>query len=442
MQEPELQVELDPRAQEIILAASQHDIPLLRRLLREYTFKEVEPADVQDPDTGYTPLHAAIAACERDDATSDRADNGCEAVNGELTNGVGADEDHPEEGEEIQAARETVKFLLHQGAIWNQLDVNDETPGCIARRIGLREVYELMVDAGVRAEMLLNRLDQYEKLSDDSDEAEVDNPDELSTQADPAAPTVEQPEAQGASADTAATLTTDSADAAVTSNRYLQSNLTLSDSRILDADQNGVMMAWEHDIMHLSATKLISSSDHSSSLTSSGSRILNIGHGMGIIDSKFQTFHPSLHHIVEAHPAVLADMRSKGWHEKPGVTVHEGRWQDVLPRLVEQGLIFDAIYYDTFAESYADFRDFFSEQVIGLLEPNGGRWSFFHGMGADRQISYDVYQRVTEMDLFEAGFDVEWEEVDVPKLEGEWQGVRRPYWVVDKYRLPVCRFMD
>jgi hypothetical protein len=34
----------------------------------------------------------------------------------------------------------------------------------------------------------------------------------------------------------------------------------------------------------------------------------------------------------------------------------------------------------------------FSEQVIGLLEQEG-RWGFFNGMGADRQISYDVYQK-------------------------------------------------
>jgi protein arginine N-methyltransferase 2 len=46
------------------------------------------------------------------------------------------------------------------------------------------------------------------------------------------------------------------------------------------------------------------------------------------------------------------------------------------------------------------------------------------------------------MDLFEAGFDVEWEDIPVPKLEGEWEGVRRAYWVVDNYRLPLCRFMD
>jgi len=72
----------------------------------------------------------------------------------------------------------------------------------------------------------------------------------------------------------------------------------------------------------------------------------------------------------------------------------------------------------------------------------GGRWGFFNGMGADRQISYDVYQKVVEMDLFEAGYDVEWEEIPVPKLEGEWSGVKRAYWVVDNYRLPLCKFME
>jgi protein arginine N-methyltransferase 2 len=192
------------------------------------------------------------------------------------------------------------------------------------------------------------------------------------------------------------------------------------------------MMRWESDIMLKSAKAL---------LPRPGLKVLNVGHGMGIVDGFFQDQAPAEHHIIEAHPSVLADMKAKGWDTKPGVTIHEGRWQDVLPGLVGEGVTFDAIYYDTFAESYADFREFFSEQVIGLLEQDG-KWGFFNGMGADRQISYDVYQKVAEMDLFEAGFDVEWEEIPVPKLEGEWDGVRRAYWVVDSYRLPLCRFMD
>jgi len=421
MEEIGSHVDLDTRAQEVILAASQHNIPQLRRLLREYTFEEVEAADVQDPETGFTPLHAAIAACEPDDEEGVR-ENGA----GTTVNGINSGD---EEDSASTEARDTVKLLLQNGAIWNQLDKNNETPGCLARRFGLKELYELMVDAGVRAEMLLNRLEEYEQLSEPEDEGEV--AEDSGTGFAPV-DTHQQVAVTPTTDDQTSTEPAGHQDQEVTSSRYLQSNLSISGDRILDNDYNGVMMAWERDIMHSSAAKLV---------PNPGARVLNVGHGMGIIDSKFQSLAPSSHHIVEAHPAVLADMRSKGWHGKSNVVIHEGKWQDVLPRLVGEGATFDAIYYDTFAESYSDFRDFFSEQVIGLLDP-AGKWGFFNGMGADRQISYDVYQKVVEMDLFEAGFEVEWEETEVPKLEGEWSGVRRPYWVVEKYRMPTCKFMD
>jgi protein arginine N-methyltransferase 2 len=47
------------------------------------------------------------------------------------------------------------------------------------------------------------------------------------------------------------------------------------------------------------------------------------------------------------------------------------------------------------------------------------------------------------MDLFEAGFDTEWEDIKIPDLKeaGEWNGVRRPYWALEIYKLPSCKFM-
>jgi protein arginine N-methyltransferase 2 len=48
------------------------------------------------------------------------------------------------------------------------------------------------------------------------------------------------------------------------------------------------------------------------------------------------------------------------------------------------------------------------------------------------------------MDLHEAGFDTEWEDIAVPAgLHGskEWEGTRRPYWTIDVYRLPVNTFV-
>ncbi|KAJ5151236.1 Protein arginine N-methyltransferase 2 [Penicillium canariense] len=407
----EIDVDLD--IQEILLAASQHDIPKLRRLCRTQSSLP-DAANVKDPETGYSPLHAAIAACEPDED---------EQANG--TNSSSA----PGENEQLNSGVETVRFLLQEGAIWNDLDNNNETPGCLARRIGAPELYELIVDAGVRAEMLLNRLDEYQALSEDEDEDEDEEEGGAGEQPDDAtAPEL----VQASTEQPAESESTGPTNPEVSNQTYLSSTLSINNNRILDSDQNGVMMRWESDIMLKSAKAL---------LPRPGLKVLNIGHGMGIVDSFFQDQSPAEHHIIEAHPSVLADMKSKGWDSKSGVTIHEGRWQDILPALVGEGVTFDAIYYDTFAESYADFRDFFSEQVIGLLEQDG-KWGFFNGMGADRQISYDVYQKVAEMDLFEAGFDVEWEEIPVPKLEGEWEGVRRAYWVVENYRLPLCRFMD
>ncbi|KAL6234147.1 protein arginine N-methyltransferase 2 [Aspergillus navahoensis] len=425
MADPVTEIDVDLGIQEVLLAASQHDTAKLRRLLRANDAAG-NSANVKDPETGYSPLHAAIAACEPDEEEEVK-------TNGVQTNGEGQTS---EQKSTVEAAVQTVKLLLQEGAIWNDLDLNNETPGCIAKRLGLTELYEMVVDAGVRAELLLNRLDGYEQLSDEEMEEDGEQEQEQHdiADADASASNTAEDEPVPQLVDSTATAPTQTAETehSVTSSRYLNSDLTFQQDCLLDQDQNGVMMAWESDIMAKSAKQL---------LPTSGLRVLNVGHGMGIVDGFIQEQFPSAHHIIEAHPSVVAEMKRKGWHEKPGVVIHEGKWQDILPGLVAEGVMFDAIYYDTFAESYADFRDFFTEQVIGVLEQEG-KWSFFNGMGADRQISYDVYQKVVEMDLFEAGFDVEWEEIDVPKLESEWNGVRRPYWSIDKYRLPLCKYMD
>ncbi|EEQ31863.1 Arginine N-methyltransferase 2 [Microsporum canis] len=408
-------IDVDLDTQEILLAASQHNIAKLRELIRRNE-KEENPANAKDPETGYTPLHAAIAACEPE------TDN---VANGDIA------ERTTQEQETLEGGVKTVKFLLQEGAIWNDLDANDETPGCMARRLGLTELYQLMVDAGVRAELLLNRLEGYEPLEDE-DEEDGEKADITTEKASATDKVEDEAPTRSVETSTGEGEPSNAEDPSVGNEHYLSSGLTFQENRLLDGDKNGVMMAWEMDIMDKSARAL---------LPTPGLRVLNIGHGMGIVDGILQNLKPSAHHIVEAHPAVIADMKSKGWHEKTGVTIHESKWQDILPKLATEGVMFDAIYYDTFAESYSDFRDFASEHVIALLEPEG-RWSFFNGMGADRQISYDVYQKVVEMDMMEAGFDVDWTKVPVPPLDGEWEGVRRKYWVVDNYRLPVCRYLD
>lgn len=410
MDDPAFDVETDLSTQSILLAAANHDLPALRNLLRNTS------ANVQDAETGFTPLHAAIAACEPDEDEKPAT-----RANGE--------NDEPKAGDkhEVEAATKTIKLLFENGAIWNDLDSNGETPGCIAHRLGLTELYELCVDAGVRAELLLSRLDEYQLLGDaGSDEEEDEDEREEEAAGDVDILDISQEAAQG--------------DESTENPNYLASNLTFDRDRLTDDSKNGVMMEWETTLMQRSAELLA---------PTAGLRVLNVGHGMGIIDGILQEKQPKAHHIVEAHPDVLKRMKEQGWYERPGVVVHEGRWQDIVPGLVERGELFDGIYFDTFAEEYKALREFFTEYVIGLLDPSGGpggeggKFGFFNGMGADRQIVYDVYGKIVEMDLFEAGFDTEWETIHIPDLDkqGEWEGVRRKYWVLKEYRLPTCSFI-
>lgn len=393
------QVDTDTDAQSLILAAATHDIEAVRNLLRTV------PATVQDPDTGFTPLHAAIAAFD---------DEEDEMTNGDM-NGVPPTDREEIRKREIEAAAEIVRLLFQNGAIWNDLDSENETPGDVAYRLDLKELYDLIVDAGVRAELLLTRLSEYQPLAGDENEAEEQN-------------------VEGGREETRTTATA-STDPSTSNQAYLAGNVTQTQTALVDSAGNGVMMNWEKPIMERHAALL---------LPREGLRVLNIGHGMGIVDNLFQDKKPSVHHIIEAHPDVLARMKQEGWYEKPGVVIHEGRWQDVLPKLSEsqEEIVFDAIFFDTFAEEYSALREFFSEWVVQFLDSEG-KFSFFNGLGADRQVCYDVYQKVAEMDLFEAGFDVEWEEIPVPDLEeqGEWTGIRRPYWTLDTYKLPTCTFV-
>lgn len=385
-------------AQRIISASSRHDIPALKVLLKEGS------ANVRDP-SGTSPLHAAVLACE--------GQSGAEKEDG---------------------AVKTMELLLQNGAIWNDLNKSDETPGCIALKLDLKKAYEVMVEAGVRAELLFGRLKSLGL--DDQDEEEEDEGEDITKSAD------EKLTLSPAVLD----------DVSLDNHEYLKSPLRFKPGILLDRSDNAVMMDWETTIMIRHAETL---------LPVPGLRAVNIGHGMGIVDRAIQDRQPSEHHIIEAHPQVQARLREQGWYEKPGVRIHEGRWQDILPKLAEEGVVFDAIYYDTFAEDYYALKELFSEWVVQLLD-NKGRFGWYNGLGADRQICYDVYtkvseilwyhsrgvltcQQVAEIDLADAGFDTKWEDVAVPSgLHGsaQWDGTRRPYWTIDIYRLPVNTFME
>jgi type IV protein arginine methyltransferase len=446
-------IDLDTRTQEILLAASNHDLERLKPFLRV-----PGAANVQDSETGMTPLHAAISACggfpslRYSDLVGSAAKIvGDSPVNGQLHEKLPL-EDESGEGEEIdiEKAKGIIRELFLAGAIWNDLDANNETPGCLAWRLEQKELYELVVEAGVRAELLMNLMGGYELLADEDDEEERKAAEVQGEEAQRDPGVHQLPNIAPQTTPTEPKASIDEPDD-VNSKSYLSSTLTFTPSALLDASSNSVMMTWETDIMERTCTLLA---------PTSGLRILNIGFGLGIIDRLFAATSPSAHHIIEAHPSVLAALNAPdadstlgigpAWSARaPGKNViHSGRWQDVVPQLLAAGEVFDVIYFDTFGESYTELKQFFSEYVIGLLD-QWGRFGFFNGLGADRRVCYDVYCRVVELDLCDAGLDVEWTDVDVDlegqglgkEGEGEWEGVRRRYWTLERYRLPVCTFM-
>lgn len=133
---------------------------------------------------------------------------------------------------------------------------------------------------------------------------------------------------------------------------------------LLDNDDDAVMMEWERPLMVA----------HANILTHNGAkqkRVLNIGFGLGIIDTALQSHQPSLHVIIEAHPTVYDKMMKDGWEKKKNVRICFGRWQDELPKLIEEGLKFDGVFYDTYGEHFTDLEDFHELMAKVLKRPDG-----------------------------------------------------------------------
>tara|TARA_Y100001937_G_scaffold94734_1_gene128533 strand:- start:7507 stop:8112 length:606 start_codon:yes stop_codon:yes gene_type:complete len=107
-----------------------------------------------------------------------------------------------------------------------------------------------------------------------------------------------------------------------------------TENYLLDELGQIVMPQWESPIMEHAAK----------TICRNGGKILNIGFGLGIIDTFIQEQNVEEHWIVESHPIVLEKMKNDGWYDKENVVIVEGDWKDVLPI---ENIKFDGIYYDT-----------------------------------------------------------------------------------------------
>lgn len=335
--------------------------------------------------------------------------------------------------EEMAVVSDMVATLLEYGAGWSLADAVGNTPGCVLVKRGMKllPLYRQLVEAGVRAELLLRKVLEYdvEFVSDDEIDAaarpRADDPVDDQASEEARAPGGDEDPADAPSHNQAA---------------YLATKLEYTDDALVTAERkDGVMMAWETLLMKLGSEALFSQADEAPV-------VLNIGFGMGIIDGFIQARRPATHYICEAHPDVLAKLRRDGWYDKPNVIILEGRWQHALDDLLSKGVMFDGIYYDTFSEHYADMLELY-DYVVGMLKPRGV-FSFFNGLGADREVVYDVYKRLVELDLANYGLQCTFDAVTVPESQLQahgdsvWSDVKRLYWACPVYYHPTARFMD
>lgn len=334
--------------------------------------------------------------------------------------------------EETDIVLKLMNVLFEYGAGWNFLDYENKTVGDLLLLNGQPKdgpLYQRLVEAGVGAELLLRKIDDNNiQFLDDYDiEKEeghclVDHAEEIAND----------------NISDNSNENTDNDATAGDQMTYLNTELEYTkDSLVTKNNRDGVMMEWEDQIMKLAADTLFSSPALE---TNNDAVVLNIGFGMGIIDTYIQTKSPKLHYICEAHPDVLAKMRKDGWYDKPDVVILEGRWQDTLNRLLDQGdVFFDGIYYDTFSEHYQDMLDLY-DVIVGLIKPEG-IFSFFNGLGADREICYDVYKKIVEIDVATHGMKCEFTTVDITKILPNWQNVKRSYYNCNYYYHPCISFI-
>ncbi|KAK6160628.1 hypothetical protein DH2020_004009 [Rehmannia glutinosa] len=225
---------------------------------------------------------------------------------------------------------EVVKALLDSGAPWNALSPSNLSAGDFAMENGHQSAFDILLNAGIQAELILGTI------------ARKDN-------------------AKGNS-----------------NGEYLEDRVTFSEDKVMDTESKAVMMAWERPLMEA----------HAKAICSGGGHILNIGFGMGLVDTAIQQYTPVSHTIVEAHPEVYARMIQTGWGDKENVKIIFGRWQDVLSQL----------------ETYA----------------------------------------LVTLELENLGYSTQLIPLPVKDCLGEetWEGVKHKYWQLDTYYLPVCQPID
>ncbi|KAL6926293.1 hypothetical protein ACO0SA_002720 [Hanseniaspora valbyensis] len=335
------------------------------------------------------------------------------------------------------------------------------------RQKQFHEIYALLKRKGMIAELLFRSLedsnvDFIEEYGEDVVLGDIDDPEVIKMLQQQEMMDIEEEEKVPELVKDNDNNNSNEKDLAGNQQNYLESRLQyVSDSQLITENKDAVMMKWEYKIMKLSADTLFSKTVPMKGFAPPNPdvvdvddaivNVLNIGFGMGIIDTYIQENIETLaqkypnkqfkHYIIEAHPDVLKQMETKGWFEKKNVVVLKGRWQDELMKLLDDNIFFNGIYYDTFSEHYKDMLELY-DIIIGMIKYENGVFSFFNGLGSDCVFFYDIYKDLVKLDLFEKyGLKCEYKNMVVDTIDNStWDGITKNYFDCPVFYHPMITF--
>uniref|UniRef100_A0A7S1B6W4 RMT2 domain-containing protein n=1 Tax=Corethron hystrix TaxID=216773 RepID=A0A7S1B6W4_9STRA len=310
---------------------------------------------------------------------------------------------------------------MHEiGAPWNAIDKDGKCAGNYASDLGHQSLVNYLVDVAVTAELLLGASIRTEMSTTYTSKEATKPIVDIGTGSRCGGPVEHEP---------------------CTKSDFLSRDVCYVDGdKLLDGDGDAVMMEWERPLMRAHASVIMGGSGTSATGKVS---VMNVGFGMGIIDSILQEeqFSPALHVIVEAHPGVYAQMIKDGWDKKPNVRIVYGKWQDEVPKLIEEGIKFDGVFFDTYGEHFTDLEDF-QNLLVDLLKKPAGVYSFFNGLAPDNIFFHGVACQCVKLQLSGIGFNVEFATCDIDVSDEAWKGVRRKYWHNCTYYLPIITWAN
>ncbi|THU46790.1 hypothetical protein C4D60_Mb09t08600 [Musa balbisiana] len=275
---------------------------------------------------------------------------------------------------------DSARRLLSAGAPWNALSPSNISAGDLAMEYAHQEAFDVLLNAGIQAELVLGTIARVAERNGEKEGGGLN---------------------------------------------YLEDRVSFSEDKLMDSESKAVMMEWERPLMEA----------HARAVCGGGGKVLNVGFGMGLVDEAIQRYGPVEHTIVEAHPEVYERMLRSGWGKKENVKIVFGRWQGVLPQLES----YDGIFFDTYGEYYEDLRQF-HQHLPRLLKP-GGVYSYFNGLCGDNAFFHVVYCQLVALELGNLGYSTQFIPLPVKDCltEEVWEGVKRKYWQLDTYYLPVCQ---